>query len=288
MSYPRMIVLFSILAIVSCSKINHESMAYEEIRKRELSYNIAGLKSSTRKLDSDGAFLFRDAGFFNNLSDKDRKQLVVHASNTNNFGLVKVLLELNQDPLFSHNELDGHLERAVRQGFERTVRLLIDSGAKLKSGSLFRSIYNDNYGFVSFIIKKGPEFEASEFEESLYVAARIGHIEAIKAIVDSNEAPNFAIENAIFGGAIMEEFEVIKYLIKMGVDVNHRDDDGCSALHSLAQDGTIEMVKFMIESGAEINAECRGRETPLKWAYYGKNEKVIEFLKNNGAQVYEN
>jgi len=70
------------------------------------------------------------------------------------------------------------------------------------------------------------------------------------------------------------------------VDVNQPDSDGCTPLHYLAQDGSVEIVRYLIEHGAAINATCRGRETPLKWAHYGSNQPIIDELKAHGGMRY--
>lgn len=283
MSYKQ-IILFTLIAIITgCSEVDVKKLAHEEIKNRKLTYDLAGLKKSTSHLNSDGAFVFENAGFFEQISDADFKELVIHASQKNNYGLVTTLLKSEKNIQFEIKELNDYLDKAIEKGFSRTVRLLINNGAKLKSDSLFKSVYIDNYDFVNLILDEGPQFEPDEYKEALYVAARIGHLNAISSIIESNKAPKQTIENSILGGAITEEIEVVKYLVAQGVDINYLDKDKCTSLHYLSQDGTVPMIKFMLDSGAQINAECRGRETPLKWAYYGKNEDVIKYLENNGA-----
>lgn len=82
---------------------------------------------------------------------------------------------------------------------------------------------------------------------------------------------------------LQEQIEVVEYLVGVGVDINHEDRDGCSALHFLAQDGSVDMIKFMVENGAAVNKTCRGSETPLKWASYGDNTTVMDYLVSVGG-----
>ncbi|WP_444898819.1 ankyrin repeat domain-containing protein [Microbulbifer sp. VAAC004] len=283
MPHKKIMIFIFVTIITGCSEVNEKQIALEEIKARKLTYDIDGLKKSTRNLDEDGAFVFESAGFFDDISDKDYKELIIHAAKSNNFGLVTRLLKLNKNIQLQTNESSTLIDKALEKGFSRTVILLINNGGKIKPGALFRSIYKDNYDFVKLIIDKGPKFDSSEYKEALYVAARIGHLNAIKAIIESNKAPQKAIDNAILGGAITEEIEVVKYFVAQGVDINYLAKDKCTSLHYLAQDGTVQMIEFMIDSGAHVNAECRGRETPLKWAYYGKNTEVIKYLTENGA-----
>jgi len=286
MLYKKILILSFIFMLSGCSDFNDKSLALAEIKSRNLTYDLAGLIKSTNNLDSDGAFIFKDAGFFDEISDSDYKQLVIHAGNKNNYGLVTTLLKLDKNVSFESEVLQNSMDKAVKKGFARTVLLLLNNGAKLKPGSLFKAIYKDDYNFVKLIVANGPKYSLAEYKEALYVAGRIGHIEAIRAIVDSGKAPKETIERAMFGGAITEEIDVVKYLVAQGIDINYRSKDKCTALHYLAQDGTVEMIKYMLDSGAKINATCRNKETPLKWAHYGKNEPVIQYLKKNGAVLY--
>lgn len=285
MFFRIIIIFFLIFVISACSKNNDKNSAFEEMRIRNIDYDLSGLKKSTVKIESDGAYVFGRAGFFEIISNSDFNELVKHAGKTNNHGLISALLSLDKDIMLEPKALHHYVYLAIDKGHIRTLKLLFRYGATLKPGSLIKAVYADDYGLVKFILDKNSDFDTAEYKAALVTAARIGHLEAIKSIVDSKKAPRSTIENAILGAALREEMEVIKYLVEQGVDINFRARDNCTPLHSIAQDGTIEMIKYMITVGANINAECRKGETPLKWAYYGKNEKVIAYLEDNNALI---
>ncbi|MCU7919400.1 MAG: ankyrin repeat domain-containing protein [Candidatus Thiodiazotropha sp. (ex Epidulcina cf. delphinae)] len=105
-------------------------------------------------------------------------------------------------------------------------------------------------------------------------------------IVEHKQTPKEVINDSIIEAAVSEQINIVKYLLIVGVDINHRHHDGCTILHYFAQDGTQDMVKYLVESGAHMNTTCRGKETPLKWAFYGKNTNLIKYLKKKGAMEY--
>lgn len=43
-------------------------------------------------------------------------------------------------------------------------------------------------------------------------------------------------------------------LIESGAAIEHKDDDGMTALHSSAERGKVEVCKVLIEKGAQVNA----------------------------------
>ena len=56
-------------------------------------------------------------------------------------------------------------------------------------------------------------------------------------------------------------------------------------LHKAAKEGSIEMVKFLIERGAMVNPRAEYGWTPLDMAIKKNREKVIELLRANGGKT---
>ena len=60
--------------------------------------------------------------------------------------------------------------------------------------------------------------------------------------------------------------QTIKDLLKE-VDVNSKDERGRTPLHNAIPDGKLEIVKLLVESGADVNAENSYGTTPLLEVY---------------------
>jgi ankyrin repeat protein len=80
-------------------------------------------------------------------------------------------------------------------------------------------------------------------------------------------------------------------LINNGADVNERSGvNGNTALQIAAANGRIDLVKLFLEKGAYIDAEatpclnCEGL-TPLAWAAFNYQNKMVEFLIEKGANI---
>ena len=77
-----------------------------------------------------------------------------------------------------------------------------------------------------------------------------------------------------------ERADVVKALLDRGADVNLQDNDGDTALHGAAQNGQVEIVHLLLAKGANVNARNKVGGTPLMWAaVYGHEEAVAELLK---------
>lgn len=91
----------------------------------------------------------------------------------------------------------------------------------------------------------------------------------------------------IIEAVLANNYEEIKRLLRTKVDINIQDRLGFTALHYAAQEYSIEIVKLLVDSNAEIDIQDLQRNTPLfKAVFYSKGRgDVIEFLLDNGADA---
>jgi len=90
----------------------------------------------------------------------------------------------------------------------------------------------------------------------------------------------------IFSAAEKGTIEDIKYFLndKM-LNINTKDANG-SLLHYAAGNNNLEVVKYLVSNGADINANGCFDETPLHWAARNENNiDVAVFLVQNGAII---
>ncbi|XP_022954497.1 integrin-linked protein kinase 1-like [Cucurbita moschata] len=80
------------------------------------------------------------------------------------------------------------------------------------------------------------------------------------------------------------DLEAIKELIDSGVDVNFHDADNRTALHIAACQGCTEIVDLLLRRGAEIDPKDCWGSTPLADAIFYKNHEVIKLLEKSGAK----
>ncbi|GFV15639.1 ankyrin-3 [Trichonephila clavipes] len=78
--------------------------------------------------------------------------------------------------------------------------------------------------------------------------------------------------------------KIIKTLIEGGINID--GDLKYTPLHQAVNDGCKEMVEFLLENGADINAKTEASgETPLYIAVKKRNIEIIELLIEKGANV---
>jgi ankyrin repeat protein len=81
--------------------------------------------------------------------------------------------------------------------------------------------------------------------------------------------------------------EIVKLLIKKGVDVNEKQYDKTSALHIAAQKGAIEIAKSLIEKGADIKARIYDGKSALHFAAQKGAIEIVKLLIKKGVDVNE-
>lgn len=71
----------------------------------------------------------------------------------------------------------------------------------------------------------------------------------------------------------------IKRTIALGVDINKGDYDNRTALHLAAAEGHYDVIKYLIDKGANIDATDRWNMTPLDDAKANNNDSIIALLQ---------
>lgn len=78
--------------------------------------------------------------------------------------------------------------------------------------------------------------------------------------------------------ASLGNLDEVEQLLANGTDVNTADEEGYSALQAAAENDNIEVVKLLVEKGA--NVKYKSEYTALELAEMAGNIEVIEYLKS--------
>ena len=82
-----------------------------------------------------------------------------------------------------------------------------------------------------------------------------------------------------------EDVEMVKELIQAGADIEGRDKDGETPLIWASSYGHLEIVQELIQAGADVNAKDNDACTPLIWASSRGHLAVVQELIKSGANV---
>ena len=81
---------------------------------------------------------------------------------------------------------------------------------------------------------------------------------------------------------------IVRLLIESGADVKAVKKNKRTPLHLAASwSKNVQISKLLIDAGSYINAKNTLFETPLHWCIKSKNVQVFKFLIDSGAKVNE-
>ena len=83
------------------------------------------------------------------------------------------------------------------------------------------------------------------------------------------------------------QFEVARYLVLKGADVNLPSDNGFRVfpIHSAAAGSYNDIARMLIENGANVNVKQQAGATPLHSAAQNGNLELLILLLENGAET---
>jgi len=99
----------------------------------------------------------------------------------------------------------------------------------------------------------------------------------------NNDDGRTALHYAVWYGWV----EIVKLLIEAGADVNAKSNEGDTALHDTVLKNRVEIARMLIKAGADVNAKYNEGNTALHWAARLNNVKIVRILIEAGSDVNE-
>jgi len=112
----------------------------------------------------------------------------------------------------------------------------------------------------------------------------VEHIIQSSLETDLNNANNSTwppLHTAVFSSTP----EIVKCLLDSGADINLAHGGNVTPLYFASSCGNAEMVRLLISSGANVNAVDELGDSPLKMAAIGNHLEVVDLLIGAGADT---
>ena len=84
---------------------------------------------------------------------------------------------------------------------------------------------------------------------------------------------------ALHGAAISKQIDVVRLLLQKGADVNKQNDLGWTPLHGAALVNSTNVIRLLLDQGASTNIENNFGEKPIHWARQKYNKETVHLLK---------
>ena len=79
--------------------------------------------------------------------------------------------------------------------------------------------------------------------------------------------------------------EMVKLLVQKGAQFNSKNRIGRTPFHQAVNDGKISMANILLQYGADINTKDFTGDTPLHFAVCWRKEEHVHFLLRSGASL---
>ena len=174
------------------------------------------------------------------------------------------------------------LSAACKNGYEHLIRMLLTAGADVntmtdRSTPLTHATYYNHLGTVRMLLAAGADVNLCVRTAPLHAASRNDHLEIMQMLLDAHANPNITTPNdspaiarwtPLHYSANRGGIAAVQLLISGGAAVNAPNADGDPPLHVCVYPN---MVKFLIESGADYTLKNDSGETPLERAFIHMN-----------------
>ena len=148
------------------------------------------------------------------------------------------------------------LDFAVLKGHTEIIKLLLENGAKIdiiNHTALDLAITQNHNETVKLLFQHGVQSK-----HRFYLAIKKGLLEVAENYiheVDINDLNDDDELNALHQATIQDQLDLVKFLIGIGSDVNKKSGHKGlerSALHFAAENDNFEMVAYLLEQGADM------------------------------------
>lgn len=182
---------------------------------------------------------------------------------------------------------------AVGRNLEGAARVLLEHGANPNMACshgdtcLQTSILRGYTSMTTLLLQHGasPDTINSRMETALSIATRMGDLETTKLLVSHGASvaalTTHPMGNPLWRAAATGELEIARFLLEQGADVEYRGSDMSTPVHFAMQRGDVPMVRLLAEHGADLNS-IRGEGTsPLAGAVCNRVpvDAIAEFLR---------
>ncbi|MEI0516641.1 ankyrin repeat domain-containing protein [Brachyspira murdochii] len=209
-----------------------------------------------------------------------KSSLIPDAIEENNIEMVKYLISIGQDVnaqrFYDGFWVDSPLKVAAENGYIEMAKFLIDEGANLNSSDDYMLYAYNNYDITKLLVDNDVfNLNTNTTREEAIKLVKNGKYYEIEKLLSSEDSNNIDGYDELMNAVSKGDMKALEKLIKDDTDLN-KQYDKITPLGLAAARNDKEMVKFLVEKGADINLEDGYGYTPLIRAMKYSNIALVK------------
>ena len=253
-------------------------------------------------------FLIENGADLEARDDGGNTALVCAASSTDG-KCIRLLIGAGAD-INAEGDLGNILEIIYEEEFEwadpELLALLLDAGADLNEVNRYTGVTHLENIVASDILQLGDrplnEEKRAAYHESLRlilerckcndqvqfeIAVKIGNMQRMKELIGKvdvnaigmNKMP--PMQSALYN----RQVDVVLFLMDNGADINAKSGYGITLLNEAAETGNLQIVKELLGRGCDPNEQSSNGSTALHEACYQNHPAIVRLLLEHGADT---
>lgn len=161
-----------------------------------------------------------------------------------------------------------------------------DVNARDKDGKtpLILAIEKGEKAAVADLVSRGANLnEGFNGEQPIHAASRAGQKEVVELLISKGVSPLVKTQGDLTCLHLASTRDVAELLVSKGIDVNVQSNYRERPLHLAAQRGNAEVVRYLLENGADPLA--RAKDMDVMTLNYASTQAVAELLVAKGALI---
>ncbi|GBU28778.1 ankyrin domain-containing protein [Treponema sp. R8-4-B8] len=164
---------------------------------------------------------------------------------------------------------------------------LLDMGISVTNDSLSQCVAEDKAEEVSLFLAAGfsPDTKDKKGVPLISIAARNGQLNTLELLLKSGAQVNLIAEDrgstALFDSALEKNKDMVKILIEAGADVNIQSKDGQTALVVVVGAGDEAIVEMLVKAGADPDIKDALGVSARKYATIFGNKNMLAMFEGN-------
>jgi ankyrin repeat protein len=233
--------------------------------------------------------------------DNHLRLTTIRAIQNGHLSIVRYFMDIGPDLTSSWNIGDelqpsGFLHCAVNSGDFDIFKLICDQSQNinvetdLQETPLLKAVEKNNVEMVAYLLAKGGDSHRPHKygHTPLSLAAYHGHTEVAKLLISHDKTVyNENLKFSPLGFACQNNhIDTVSYLLDFAsIDIDHKDFSSRTALIAAAGSGRTEIVKLLLNKGANVDSVDKFMITPLMSASLSGYLPVVNALLDSGATV---